>query len=436
MSGDLNITSGGAVSVDSEAFRAIGDRLSRAADTVRDAGEKARRASRLLALRPSLPGLIDPWEIGACGDRLERIADEMRQDAAGMRMMADVFELVELRAEQEALRIARPEEALELQDRIDALVRSDPAVEDRATMLVDAWKDHRFDGLLEQPIDRVLMATGLTGGLLLPSILGIALAARPGGSVRNAVLPTGTALTGPRPPVTVEMTSRSVVGGAPRDLTQALQRLPKDDPQIRIEKMTYRDGSTRYLAYLDGTRTVLPGTQQPWDMGSNWDVYMDRERSASSEATRKALELAGARPGDRVDVVGYSQAGMIVDHLAMSGVYDTGLVVTVGDPTQASLAPDQMLVELRHTDDPIGSGLSGGGSAGGTGSPDSFSVTREAAHGLAESSLSAHSFDEYLETARLADASGDVRVGKLREYLAGLDQAVRVERMDFTATRP
>lgn len=436
MSGDLNITSGGAVSVDSEAFRAIGDRLSRAADTVRDAGEKARRASRLLALRPSLPGLIDPWEIGGCGDRLERIADEMRQDAAGMRMMADVFELVELRAEQEALRIARPEEALELQDRIDALVRSDPAVEDRATMLVDAWKDHRFDGLLEQPIDRVLMATGLTGGLLLPSILGIALAARPGGSVRNAVLPTGTALTGPRPPVTVEMISRSVVGGAPRDLTQALQRLPKDDPQIRIEKMTYRDGSTRYLAYLDGTRTVLPGTQQPWDMGSNWDVYMDRERSASSEATRKALELAGARPGDRVDVVGYSQAGMIVDHLAMSGVYDTGLVVTVGDPTQASLAPDQMLVELRHTDDPIGSGLSGGGSAGGTGSRDSFSVTREAAHGLAESSLSAHSFDEYLETARLADASGDVRVGKLREYLAGLDQAVRVERMDFTATRP
>src|SRR5690606_11828055 len=81
VSGDLNITSGGAVSVDSEAFRAIGDRLSRAADTVHDAGEKARRASRLLALRPSLPGLIDPWEIGACGDRLVRIADEMREDA-------------------------------------------------------------------------------------------------------------------------------------------------------------------------------------------------------------------------------------------------------------------------------------------------------------------------------------------------------------------
>jgi len=436
MSSDITISSGGAISVDSEAFREIGLRMATVVSRLSQAAEKVGRAQLLLAQTEQTSVRVDLAAIRASAGRLERMATDEERHVTGIRLMADVFELVELRTEQDALRIRDPHQAaaMSLQERIDALIASDPRVEPMAAQLVAAWEKGRLEGLGGQPLDRALVAAGITSGLL-PMLQGVILGLSPKSPSGRGALSPGARLSGPPPPVAVEQTSRTVVADTPRTLTQTLQRIPKGEAQIRVEKMTYRDGTESYMTYIDGTRPALPGTDEAWDMGSNWDMYMEGERSASSEATRRALELAGAKPGDRVDFVAYSQGGMIGDYAAMEGYYDTKLVVSVGSPTQPVLNSDQMLVELRHTDDPVGSGLSGGGVAGGTGSPDSFSITREAADGLLETSLDAHFLDKYIETSQLAEASGDPRVKVFDEKLSLLDEAVKVERMEFVATR-
>ncbi|SJN17406.1 hypothetical protein FM104_01385 [Microbacterium esteraromaticum] len=435
MSGELNITAGGAVSVDSEAFRAVGVRLESVAEQLSRAGELVGRARHtLVQLAESSRFRLS--EIWACAARLQQLAVEATDDATGTQIMADVFELVELRAEQQALAVNQPRAAFALQPRIEALLQAYPQTENMATTLVAGWSTDRFEGLFEQPIDQLLLASGVTYGGLLPIMLSAVISDKVVSATSKGSLPFGASLQGEAPPVHVSESSRKLVDGGPRTLTEALERIPKEDAQIRIEKRTYADGSADFIAYLDGTRSFLSGTEQPWDMGSNWDMYVDQERAASYEATMKALEMAGAEPGDRVDFVAYSQAGMIADHAAMSGPYETKMVVSVGNPVQPSLGADQTLVELRHTDDPVGTALSAGGSFGGTGASDSITITREAAHGLVESSFHAHLFDKYLETAQMADASGDVRIEALQKTLADRDTAVTVEQVDYVAKRP
>ncbi|QNA93924.1 hypothetical protein [Microbacterium sp. Se63.02b] len=62
-------------------------------------------------------------------------------------------------------------------------------------------------------------------------------------------------------------------------------------------------------------------------MKSNVELYQGRE-SASYEATLDALEAAGAEGGARVDVVAYSQGGMIAAHLAMESPYEVTMQLT------------------------------------------------------------------------------------------------------------
>jgi hypothetical protein len=249
--------------------------------------------------------------------------------------------------------------------------------------------------------------------------------------------PFGTTLGGTAPPVTVAESARVSGAAVPRNLGQVLDRIPQGDAQISIEKRTYEGGRVEYTAYVAGTKTPFPGTDQPWDMGSNWDMYIDREKSASSEALRAALQEAGAEPGDRVDFVTYSQGGLDANDLAMNGPYETKVVVAVADPSQMSLRDDQMLVELRHTDDIVGSALSGGGSPGGTGSPDSFTITRQGSQGLLGNSLDAHFLDNYKDTVREAMRTNDVRFDPYNEYLAAQNRdLVSVDVIDYTAKRP
>lgn len=436
MSDVLEITGGGAISVDPEQMRAVADRMAAVAARIADAGysvgcaQQSLSSSGSAAIRADLPGLR------ASAQALADESDGLTTDAEGVRIMADAFELADLRSQQELLSVKYPARADRLQARIDELVASHPGVNAMATILASAWGVRSHRGLFGQPLDQ-LAFTQLplsTFGMVSRHLFGGVL--RGVTSVKGSI-PYGVGLTGEAPPVAVAQVSSSRVDGSAVTLKQLVQRLPGGEAQVAVEKRTHVDGAVSYVAYIGGTRDFGSGGDDPWDMGSNWDLYMDREPSAAYAATLEALTLAGAEPGARVDVVGYSQGGAIASSLAMSGMYETSQVMIVGSPTVPALDADQTLIRAFHTDDPVGAGLSGGGPVGTTGSSESFTVSREyATHGEPTSLLS-HLRDAYDQTLDLTDASGDTRVVAIHETLAAeADDIVSVERTEYRATRP
>ncbi|WP_309066052.1 hypothetical protein [Microbacterium sp.] len=446
MTGELEITSGGAIAVDSGVVRDIGRRMEAVGRQLEEAADLLRRAGHAVGQTSTVARRVDTGALAACAGRLSERAAEVADNARGTAVMADTFELVELRAEQQALSVHSPHAALALQERIDELVRADPGIEDRVVMLTEEWEKHRFDGLENQGWDLWALAAGILWPLLPVRVfpVGSVLAGKPvagflqrlaaaADALQRGVLPRGTRLQGPPPPVQMAMTGTGTAAPA-RSLKDSLQRIPSGRTgQVVVEKYTTRDGATRFVTYIDGTRTALLGTAEPWDSESNWDLYMQRDAAVSQQAVLQALDAAGARPGDRVDFVGYSQGAAIASLIAMEGRYDTGTVITAGSPVQPSLEQDQLLVELRHRGDPVSS-LAEGGSAGGTGAPDSFEVRRTVEAG---SPIDPHLLTGYVETAEMVDGSGDPRVTRLHEtFYAELAEAETVEVMEFTARRP
>lgn len=453
MSDEVTITSGGAIAVDSSVLRDIAARLRHVARRVGDARDHLVRARGELAGAPDVERRVGDAGISACIERQDELGRQLDKASEGTVLMADTFEVVELRAEQEARGIGSPDAAA-LQARIDELLAR-PGVADSAVWTESRWESERADVPVDQPLDRSLglagglvgalnavfspfalrgagmVASGLLGGKPTETLMSI-------GSVEAArrgygILPFGTTLQGAAPRVTVQQISR-VRTAAPVNLTETLSRVPFHSAgQVAVEKFTMKDGSTRFVTYIDGTRTMKPGTSEPWDMGSNIDMYVQRERAASQQAVLQALEAAGAQPGDQVDLVGYSQGAEIASFVAMDSPYETSTVIVAGDPVQPSLSADQTLVDLRHVGDPV-SNLATGGAEGGTGSPGSFEVTREPDRD--KNPFGPHDFEEYLKTADLAGRSGDQRVSALgRDFFGELIQAEKVERMEFTATR-
>ena len=453
MSDEITITSGGAISVDSAALRDIATKLRDVARRLGDAQDHLARARAELSEAPDVERRVGDAGIPACIGRLDRLGRQIEQAADGTTMMADTFEVVELRTAQEARGIDSAG-AVALQARIDELLAL-PGVADSVVWTESRWARERVDRPVDQPLDHTLwLAGGLLGvvnTLLVPPALrgagtavGGLLVAKPVETAMSigtaeaarrgyGILPYGTTLQGPAPRVTVQQISR-VRTAAPVNLTETLSRVPYlGVGQVAIEKYTMKDGSTRFLAYMDGTRTMRAGTSEPWDMGSNIDMYLQRERAASQQAVLQALESAGAAPGDQVDLVGYSQGAEIGSFVAMDSPYETSTVIVAGDPVQPSLSADQTLVDLRHVGDPV-SNLATGGADGGTGSPESFEVVREPDRD--DYPFTPHDFEEYLKTADLAGRSGDPRVSALgRDFFGELVQASQVERMEFVATR-
>ena len=434
MGDEVSITSGGAIEVDSAAFREVGQRLALLAGEMGGSADVVRDAAHMLSATrgSSLP--VHLSDLHAHAARLQQLADRAAETAVSTQLMADVFELAELRARQQALAVNHPDQALALQERIDVLLSSDSRIAGMTDEVVREWADARLEGLGEHPVEKLLQPGLWSTGILLPIVAGVVASGLMKG---KGTTPFGTTLKGTAPPVTVAESARVSGTTAPRDLGQVLARIPQGDAQVRIEKRTYTGGRVEYTAYVAGTKTVVPGTKQPWDMGSNWDLYIDREKSASSAALSAALEEAGAEPGDRVDFVTYSQGGLAANDLAMNGPYETKVVVAVADPSQMSLRDDQMLLEVTHPDDLVGGGLSGGGSFGGTGSPDSFTITRQGSQGLLSNSLDAHFLDNYKETVDEAMKTKDVRFDPYNENLAAQHRELEsVELIDYTAVRP
>lgn len=433
MSGDLNISAGGAICVDPEALRAAADRMSSAAARLQDCADLAWRGHAMLRQVPdaAVGGHLD----GLASDArtVQALSDELTDDADGTRVMADAFELADLRARLAMTQVADPRAAQVMQDRIDELAATRDNLGDMATQVTSRWERHKQDGLLNQWGDGLIGTVWPNIGLFTLATM----AEMRRHPQKYGLLPDGTSLSGTAPPVAVTQVARTeVVAGAPRSLTGVLSRIPKADGQIAVEKRTHRDGHVSFDLYVDGTRALADRTE-PWDMGSNWDLFMDREKGASFVAVQQALKAAGARAGSEVNMNGYSQGGLDVSPLVVSGFYETGRVVLVAPPVVPLVGDDVELIHLVHTGDPVGSGLTGGGPGFTLGSPDSLTISRDATTGSEFSSFKGHLFDAYEETARQAEASGDPRIHALSDRLqAEAEDIVAVERLEFQAVRP
>nr|WP_201470661.1 hypothetical protein [Microbacterium hydrocarbonoxydans] len=422
MSG-IEITHGGVISVDPDVLREIARRTDVVATRFDHAQDAIARAYRLIVDTPGFSAQVDTVELWASGERVARLHSECRETTSSTLLMADVYEYVELKAEAAMLVQTDPSTARRLMLQADRLAQSDERIPEMAAKLEAQWQLDRFAGLFPVP--------------LLPLLSGPLFAAAVAAGVlsRLGKVTPGETLKGRADPVTVAPVKTSTPSAAPGSLAAALKRMPTSaGAQVAVEKYTYPDGSTRFVAYIKGTQSVGSGGAEPWDMKSNIELYEGR-RSASYQATIDALKAAGAGPGDVVDVVAHSQAGMVSAHLSMESEFDVQTQITAGSPVEPTLDDDQSIVQIRHTDDPV-SGFSDG-SVDGTGSADSFTVSREADPGfsLGDLRIEQHSLESYTETAAMADASGDPRVEELDELWEELDRAATIERTEYHAER-
>lgn len=444
---DLEITHGGVVAVDPDALRHVADALAGLAPNYADAASAVRRAHDSLHSVP-MAVRIDASALWASADRTEKMNEECRTAAENTRLMADVYEYVERKAELEALRIQGAVPADGLLDRVAELAASDPRVVEMEKWLVAQWEKDRFAGLGDEGVI-VELPPGIVEapriGTILMAIGSAAIAAKLGR------LPPGTTLSGTGSPVALTTVKTTSPSGPPASTAEALRRLPETG-QLKVEKYTMPDRTKKFVLYSTGTQ--LSGSQlqpvegessdvdideamgyeldEPFDLVSNVELYVRREASASYIATVEALVAAGAQPGDEVHVYAHSQGAMNAMYLASQSAFDVSVTVTAGSPIHMPLGEDQLLVEFRHTDDVV-SALAGGGSPSGSGSPDSVVVSREGTND--QLGFTPHLTRNYVTTAEMFDGSGDPRVQEWAEKTRVLQDAVSVESTEYLAKR-
>lgn len=423
MSG-LTIDHGGAISVDPDALRDVARRMDAVASRYDDAHSALGRAHRIIVDTPGFSTHVDTVGLWASGQYVARLQSECQETAASTLLMADAYEYVELRAEAEMLARTDPSTAQRLLRRADRLAASDDRIRAMADELIAQWSARRFEGL--------------TGNLVTPALYDevfrtVAMVGMVSGF--GKVLP-GETLKGKADRVSVSPVKTSSPTAAPSSMAGAFGRMPTTaGAQVAVEKYSFADGSTKFVAYLEGTQSVAWGGAQPWDSKSNLELYTGKA-SASYQATLDALRAAGAEPGDEVDVVAHSQSGMIAAHLAMESEFDVQMQLTAGSPVEPTLDDDQTIIQLRHTDDPV-SGLAGGGSPEGTGSEDSVTISTEGnPHDTIEDFVvDAHHLETYRETAESADDLSDPRMDAMDDFWRELDAAEVIERTEYEAER-
>lgn len=400
MSGDIDISSGGIISVSSESLRT-------AAARAVSVGELLRSAQRGLSTAQSqLECLPRPVATQAAAAdvqaRIGVVAFGLELYASMLARAADVYEVVELRLS--IIGQPQPNPALTLQ--LVALLAKDPSLQKAS----DPWVKALAPG--GQRLNPMLYPLGF-----LPPVM----------RVNRQGFPLFMSKTiQPAPAV------QTVAPTGAYDLVKAIPR----DGQVRVEKYTMPDGSNRYVISVSGTRTVLPLTNEPFDMGSNTQMYLGEDAS-SLEAIRLAMEDAGVKPGDWVMLNAHSQAAMAGGLVVAEKKFGVDVLVSWGDPTERPAPADVTKIDITNTTDPVSSLLGGAGYPITTGSGDSFEVTRETGYSLLDP-LGTHMLDEYATTAALIDASADPRLNALTEPLAELQgaESVTVTEYEFSEMDP
>lgn len=194
---------------------------------------------------------------------------------------------------------------------------------------------------------------------------------------------------------------------APTTLAELARRVPKaesGEPQVRIERYQYRDGSS-WIVYCSGTVTMKAhGDTEPWDMHSNLQA-MAGQHSDSMDAVQQSMRQAGVRPEDQVLYVGFSQGGMLAAELASESKNANADLVTFGAPiAQIDLKRVDGAIAIEHAEDLVPA--LGGANQGDT--SDRLVLGRRAFESIpVESGLPAHNLDRYASTAADAESAPD-----------------------------
>ena len=153
MSG-ISIDSGGAISVDPEALRDVARRMDLVTAHYDDAHAAIVRAQDIVAGAPEVASCVGSGALWASAARVGALRDECAEATTGTLLMADVYEYVELQAAAEFEGSAFPDD---MQLRMEQLATSDERIPQMAAMLIEGWKNDRFEGLGDQPTWHGLM---------------------------------------------------------------------------------------------------------------------------------------------------------------------------------------------------------------------------------------------------------------------------------------
>lgn len=191
------------------------------------------------------------------------------------------------------------------------------------------------------------VADGMDEGMMTAAGVPPALAVALGATGRTGVSTSAEALMriGPRlglleeSPVDVQRVDRQPVATAPAGAVQRLERVPEGD-QVRIERYSAPGSPDRFVVYVGPTETFDPRPQgQPWDMASNVGG-VGGEDVAAIRATELAMTDAGVTSGSQVQLVGFSQGGMVAARIAADGNWNAVGLQTFGAPSGNVALPE------------------------------------------------------------------------------------------------
>ncbi len=152
-------------------------------------------------------------------------------------------------------------------------------------------------------------------------------------------------------PVDVRRTSERAVAAAPVGAAERLRRVP-DDGGARIERYSAPGRSDRWVVYVGPTDSFDPRPQgKAWDLASNVGG-VGGEGVASIRATELAMKDAGIPAGSEVQLVGFSQGGMVATRIAADGRWNAVGLQTFGAPAGNVALPDGIQgMQVRNAED-------------------------------------------------------------------------------------
>ena len=276
MAEGIDISHGGVIAVDTEVLRGVLPNFAVTSRHLLDCSARLRSGAGALDAAAYQPGAVASSEVMfGLGHRMRRHADAVEATAtavdatqAKVLLMVEAYEIVELRARLELLELQDARTVDVFRSELASRERENAAASELADGLIAAWEDRRSQGLGDSA--SAMAAFGrLTPLAWLPAAVGHArtVIGRSANALRTGIHPRGAPVP-PRWSPEVDVTTRSVgTVKPPASLTDAFQRIPDGDAQVRVEKYTMADGSDQFVVYVAGTREF--GGPDPWNMPSN-----------------------------------------------------------------------------------------------------------------------------------------------------------------------
>lgn len=152
-------------------------------------------------------------------------------------------------------------------------------------------------------------------------------------------------------PAAVQAVAGTELRTAAKGATERLARVPEVN-QIRIESYTAPGLPPRHVVYLGPTETFSPfADAETHDMTSNLHGVAGLS-AGSFRAVELAMHDVGIDPGDEVQLVGFSQGGLLATLVAASGEWNAVGLETYGAPAGNVELPAGLAgMAVRNTED-------------------------------------------------------------------------------------